>query len=562
MTLISQDRRTTAISPAASLIRRRKYGVSLLLLPLLLGTAGCGKKPDTAEAGTKPGKEKPTESAGAAVTAAAPTLGSISKTAEVNGSLVALQDVTVGAKQAGKIAQVLYHEGDSVAANRPVVLLDMADLNAQVASAQAALQSAIANEQSSLTKRQQAVAALNQARSALVQAQNSLRNTQTNFDYIQKTTKTSIAVAESGVKTAKEKLSLTLEGSRAQERKQSEEQVASAKANLVKAQQDLKRYQTLYREQAVSQSQLDQAQATYDAAQAAYNSALQGLSLVREGARPQEIEQARIAMQQAEDQLRRANADKDQITMKQQDIATAKSNIESAKAGVASAQAGVAAADAGIKTAQAQVAQSRAQLNIALEAQRNGTIVSPISGYVAERKVEPGQQVGAGAAVMRIVAPNSVYFQATLPESQYAEVHLGQQADITIDALPGKKYKGKVTRILPVASSQARSFTLRIDFPADSQVRPQMFARASVEIATHTNTLLVPKTAVVVDATKNTSRVFVAKPDGTAEARDVTIGFSNPDKVEILNNKIKPDEKIIVAGQNGLSNGDKIKVQP
>jgi RND family efflux transporter MFP subunit len=118
-----------------------------------------------------------------------------------------------------------------------------------------------------------------------------------------------------------------------------------------------------------------------------------------------------------------------------------------------------------------------------------------------------------------------------------------------------------VTSILPVASNAARNFTVRVDFKvADRRLRPQMFARGSILIDTHKNAVLVPKDAVLYDPVNNRTRVFVAKGDNQAEERQVSIGYSNTQYVEILSG-IRENEKVIVVGQNGLQNGDKIKVQ-
>src|SRR5205814_2269045 len=114
------------------------------------------------------------------------------------------------------------------------------------------------------------------------------------------------------------------------------------------------------------------------------------------------------------------------------------------------------------------------------EALNYAYIRSPINGVVAERRAEPGSQLGAGGTVLRIVEPSSVYFQAVISESQYADVKLNQAARVSIDALPettARPLAGHVTRLLPVASASARSFIVRIDFPVDSRMRPQMFAR-------------------------------------------------------------------------------------
>jgi RND family efflux transporter MFP subunit len=517
--------------------RREKGGTTCLLLavPFVLLIAGCGKPPENGAApktSASAGDARIVEASAITVSVAPVTQGDIRKTIEVTGSLVALQDVTVGTKMPGRVAAVYLHEGDPVSAGQVVAVMDTTDLNAQVTSAQAALQSALTREE--------------QAQAQLLQARNTLQTAKVTLQWTDKTSATAVQVAKTGLKTAEERLSIVKQGARSQERAQAEESVRAAKASYDKARADLKRYQELYREQAVSQSQLDQAQAAFDAAQAQYNSALQALSLIKEGARPEEIRTAELAVDQAEDTLARADADRAQVELRRQDMKNA--------------EVGVRVAESAVKTAQAGVSQARAALRIAQDQLSNAYIKSPIRGYVAQRMAEPGQQLGGGGAVMRITAPDTVYFQATLSESLFEEVRLGQPVTVRVDALPGRTLGGRVSRILPVASSAARSFTIRVDIPTDSRMRPQMFARGSILIGTHRNAVLVPKDAVLFDPITDRARIFVTGKNNAAEERPVDVGYMNPQSVEILSG-VRPGEKVIVAGQNALQNGDRIKVQ-
>jgi RND family efflux transporter MFP subunit len=522
-----------------------------VILAAAVTLVGCGRKPDaTAEAGPKPGAAAESKAAaGSVVSVASVTTGPIEKRIEVNGSLVALRDVIVGAKQAGRLAQVLPHEGDRVTAGQVVAILDTADLQAQVQQAQANIQAAI-------TKQQQAIAARQQAVNAVAQARNAVRNAETTTRWTDKTTSSAVQVAQGALDTAIQRLSVTKQGARPQERQQAEEAVASAKANYEKARSDLKRYQALFREQAVSQSQLDEKQAAFDGAQASYNSAQQSLSLIREGARQEDIRTAELAVQSARDGLERAKADRDQVQLRREDVQTAKSNLESSRVGVR-------AADAGVEAAKAGVAQARAALRIVQEGLNYAYIKSPINGIVAERRAEPGSQLGGGGTVLRIVDPSSVYFQAVLSESQYGDIRLGQPADVSIDAIPEtttRPIPGRVSRLLPVASAAARSFTVRIDLPVDARMRPQMFARGRILADVHRAATLVPKDAVLFDPGTRKARVFVAK-SGKADQREVRVGLSNPRYVEIIGDAVTTSDKVIVAGQTSLQDGDTIRVQ-
>jgi len=513
--------------PVANITGLAALGLISLALPAIVG---CGNKSEA----QKPAETPVAKSAALATVATSEAKnGDISKTVEVTGSLIALQDMIVSPKLAGKITAVNLHEGDPVTTGQVVALMDTVDLQANVASAKANLDAALTRQR--------------QAEVSLQQSKNALSNAETTLGWTDKTTDAALSTAKSALQSAKENQAIVDKGARDQEKAQAAEQVKSARANHVKARADLQRYQDLYRQQAVSQSQLDAVQAAADAAQAALNSATLQVSLLREGARPEEKRRADIAVMQANDSVLKATADREQVKLRQEDVKNARTGIAFAQAGVASAKA--------------QVEQARAALRSAQDSLSSATITSPISGYVAERKTEPGSQLGAGAPVMRLVNPASIYFQATLTESQFTDVKLGMEVAVTVDALPGKRYKGVVSRILPIASASARSFTIRIDFKQDSILRPQMFARGSLLIDKHTNTVLVPKDAVLFDAETGKNRLFVADSSGKASEKVVHIGYSNPQTVEILDGTVHAGDKVIVAGQTSLQNGDKVKVQ-
>ena len=91
-----------------------------------------------------------------------------------------------------------------------------------------------------------------------------------------------------------------------------------------------------------------------------------------------------------------------------------------------------------------------------------------------------------------------------------------------------------------------------------------MFARGEIRTAVHPNATLLPKDAVLFDPGK-APRVFVVSGDNSkaqkAKEREVKIGFTNPSVVEVTNGAVKNGDKVIVAGQTALQDGDLVRVQ-
>ena len=515
-------------------------GLLCLSAAFAIGPSGCKPKQAGGEKSTTLQPAKSTAASQVVVTPVAER--TISRTIDVTGALNTLNDVTVGAKIAGKIAAVYFREGDHVSTGQIVAQLDTADLKAQF---------------------DQAYANYLAAQSKVSQARTALRTAQTTLQWTKDQTASAVRQAQSSLNAAKEQAAVVKQGARQQERQQAQENVDAAKSDRERAKADLdrsdaerrrtvadlKRYQDLAKQDAIAPQQLDQAKAAAESAEAAhasgeaaystadarYRSAIQGLSLVQEGSRPEDIRRAQDAVDQTQQALITARSNRDQVTMRMNDVDSARGGIRSA--------------DAGVKQAKAAMDMARQGLN-------DASIISPINGVVAERKAEPGVQIGAGKDIMRIVALNTIYFDGQLSETQFAQVRVGQPVDVRVDAVPGAKYAGIVSKIFPVASATARSFTIRITLSnSGGRLRPNLFARGQITLATHRDAIVAPREAVL-DINGTSGHVFVISGDH-AEERKVTVGIENMREIEILSGLEKTD-KVVTVGQASLQSGDKV----
>jgi membrane fusion protein, multidrug efflux system len=112
---------------------------------------------------------------------------------------------------------------------------------------------------------------------------------------------------------------------------------------------------------------------------------------------------------------------------------------------------GTAASNAA-KIAEAQAAVEEARLQLSYTELR-----APADGYVSQKSVEPGQLVQPGQALMVVVSLTGTYVDANFKETQLADIHPGQDAEITADAYPGYIFLGKVKSI---ASGTGAVFSL------------------------------------------------------------------------------------------------------
>jgi HlyD family secretion protein len=494
------------------------------LATLLL--AGCGNKGGDAakkEGGEAGGGGAPaagaTQDAAAVATPVRITAAKqdiVTRTVPVTGSVSALQTVDLSAKIAGRVVSVEGREGTRVSKGEIIVQQDTSDLNNQLQQAQANLQASQAN--------------LRTAQARLTQAETQARLQVS-------TSNIGVRDAEEQLRAAQAQLALAKQPQRSQEVAVAENAVKQAQANYDKAKSDRERYDNLVKEGAAAQITLDQYINQERVTKAALDSAQQQLDIAKTGGRTESIQQSQAEVARAQAAVRLAKANKGQIDVRQDDIKAAR---------------------AAVAQANATIAQNQAAIRIAQQAVADAAIRSPIDGVVATRSTEPGQMAAPGTAVMQLVALNTVFFEAQVPETNLSSIKVDQPVVVRLDAYPGKTFTGKVARIYPTGSTSSRTFNVRVNLPNDTgMLRPGLFARGEV-IAERRRGTVVPKDAVISNEGKFT--VFVANNNGTAEQRDVKVGVQTTDTTEIVSG-VRPGEQVIVAGQNTLKDGGKIDIK-
>jgi membrane fusion protein (multidrug efflux system) len=177
------------------------------------------------------------------------------------------------------------------------------------------------------------------------------------------------------------------------------------------------------------------------------------------------LDQARANVAVAEADLVQARQDYQRFTtinphaVSQQQVDNATAAFHSADAKLNAAKQAVAGAEAQLRTGQAQVVaaqaqQQQAEANVATAALQLSycTIVAPVSGHVAHRNVDVGNYVSPGQALFAIVQDN-VWVTANFKETQLSGLKPGQPARISIDAVPGVTFRGRVDSFQPGTGS-------------------------------------------------------------------------------------------------------------
>jgi HlyD family secretion protein len=502
-----------------------------LALTALVG-AGCsrpGGEGEAAKGGEKAAASQPAATTASPVRVATAKRETVTRAVPVTGSLAALQSVDLSPKLAARVVRVAGREGATIRAGEVAVQQDTSDFVVQLKQAQANLQAAQAR--------------LKQSQASLESAQVRLEQARTQAGLQVTTSDAGVRDAEQQVRSAQAQLELAKRPQRTQEIEVAENSVATAQANYDRAKSDRERYETLVKEGAAAQITLDQYVNQEKVAKANLDSAQKQLEIAREGGRTENVRNAETALARAQTQLRLAKANRAQVDVRRDDVKAAQAAVTQAEADIRASRATVAQNEATVANARLQIA--------------NASIVSPISGIISERLTEPGQQAAPGGVVLRVVALNTVFFEAQVPETELAAVKPGQVVTVNVDSFPGREFEGKIARVYPTGNTASRSVLVRVEIDnSGTLLRPGLYARGRV-VAEQREGVVVPKDALVTRGDK--TYVFVAANGGQASEREVRVGIRDTNTVEILSG-VRAGEQVITAGQGVLKDGSPVQV--
>ncbi|MGE0449090.1 MAG: efflux RND transporter periplasmic adaptor subunit [Vicinamibacterales bacterium] len=214
------------------------------------------------------------------------------------------------------------------------------------------------------------------------------------------------------------------------------------------------------------------------------------------------------------------------------------------------------AAVAQLDLARAQHAQARArldELNINLA---NTLIVSPVSGFIGKRALDPGAWVTPSSAFLSVVDVSVVRMVANIVEKDLGRIAQGMTASVSVDAFPGQTFPGRIAHVAPVLDPATRTAQVEVDIKnEDFRLKPGMYARVDFVVDKRDGVLVVPANAIVdVGGRKG---VFLPDEGDVAKFQPVTLGMVQPDRVEITGG-LAEGTQVVTTGAAALREGDRI----
>jgi RND family efflux transporter MFP subunit len=248
------------------------------------------------------------------------------------------------------------------------------------------------------------------------------------------------------------------------------------------------------------------------------------------------IEQSKAAYQQAQANLDIARITRDRYTplikkhaVTQQSLDEADQTFNARTADLAAAQANIDVAEASLKSKQAIVGRL-AQL------QGFEQVVAPFDSVITARNIEQGDLVngsGNGAKSLFSIAQSTILrVQVEVPQSDALSIKQGQQAALTVQEIPGRLFRGTVTRSAESVDLGARTMLTEVQVDnRDGSLIPGMYGQVTFDVAATRPSLIIPSTALVID--KNGMHVVSVSADKRIHIVPVNIGRDLGSRVEI-----------------------------
>lgn len=189
----------------------------------------------------------------------------------------------------------------------------------------------------------------------------------------------------------------------------------------------------------------------------------------------------------------------------------------------------------------------------------NTILRAPVSGVITARNYDRGDMYTMSQPLFVLQQITPVKLLVGITESNYTKVKKGDAVTITVDAIPGRTFTGRVNKLYPTMDPVSHTFTTEVIVANnDRALKPGMYARVTVNYGNN-HSVVVPDDVVVKQQGSAVRSVFVLEDDNTVSSRTVTLGRHFGKSFEVLEG-LQGDETIIVKGQNSLRSGDKVEV--
>lgn len=277
------------------------------------------------------------------------------------------------------------------------------------------------------------------------------------------------------------------------------------------------------------------------------------------------IEQARSNVQQTEaalmqgkanESLAKANATRYDNLFKRGVVS--KQENDTYQAQYNAQQANVQALDKATNAARSNVAAVEANLARLTQLKTYQTVRAPFAGVITVRNVDTGALVNEGNTLLfRIAQTGSLRTYLNLPQSEAEAVKVGQSATVTIAELPGRQFKGTVTRTANALDPATRTLLTEVQIPNQAGLlMPGMFAQVDLAVMRKNPSLLIPGDTLIVRS--DGTQVALLADDDTVHFTKIQVGRDFGDRIEVLGG-LEDGARLVVNPSDAVREGVKVK---
>lgn len=424
-----------------------------------------------------------------------------------SGRLRPVRQSEIGSSVPGTVAEVLVDEGDLVTEGQLLVQLEDADLRAQRAQARNAV--GTATSQLAQVERGAQPEEIARARAELEQADR---------------------VNQARVQQARQRLEQLENGGRPEELREAMANLDRARSSRAQAERDLARARTLFAQDAVPRTELEQAELAHSQALSAEQAQEASLRLVRRPARVEEIAAARQELAAAE--------------------ATYSTGVAVARESLGLLERKPYPED--LSLARARLAEAESAYQNAVEQTERRALRAPMAGLITRREVEPGQSVNPGAALLTLAAMDRTEIYVETDETNLPRLRVGQEAQVYPPAYREQPFAARVKQIGPDVDATRGVVAVRLQpLKLPDYARPDMTLDVNIEVK-RLKALSLPLTSLI---TRDGTDLCLVVEDGRARERPLRVlargenwaaveGVTEGDEVVLRATSVEPEARV------------------
>jgi len=185
-------------------------------------------------------------------------------------------------------------------------------------------------------------------------------------------------------------------------------------------------------------------------------------------------------------------------------------------------------------------------------------IKSPFDGVIVDLPYyTPDTRIVQGKVMAKLMNYSRMYMEVNMAGKEIGVIKPGQTVRVMNYTLPDDTLYGAITEVSPAIDPATRTFKAAITIENPQLLlRPGMFVKAELVIAKNDSALIIPKDVII--SRQRGKTVYIVRK-GAAQQRTITIGLSNPDKVEVLSG-LEVNDRLVIDGFETLRNRSKVKI--